>query len=288
MVVSGMTFMMLLSLVSCGGAADQASEKSYDGQISNLLDDTDMYSEFESEIEAGKAAETKAALTRVDPGDDGIVRLGFAGDLSLAEGSVTTEKMDSSANGILDCFSPDLVEMMNGFDIFMLNNEFSYSTRGTKSEKTYTFRADPSRVENLKLLGTDIVLTANNHINDYGPEALCDTLDTLEEAGILYVGAGRNLDEARRIVYYDAGDYRISYVAAMRAEEYESTIWTATASDSSPGVLGCYDGYDSEVFLDTISEARANSDFVIACVHWGYEYVDYYAPEHQELCQRRL
>ena len=47
---------------------------------------------------------------------------------------------------------------MNNADIFMLNNEFAYSTRGSRiQEKSYTFRANPKRVDILKEMGVDIV-----------------------------------------------------------------------------------------------------------------------------------
>ena len=71
----------------------------------------------------------------------------------------------------------------------MLNNEFAYSTRGSRiQEKSYTFRANPKRVDILKEMGVDIVSLANNHALDYGVDALLDTFTTLEEAGIDYVG----------------------------------------------------------------------------------------------------
>ena len=227
--------------------------------------------------------DTHTPLTDVEVGDDGIVRLGFAGDLNLSEGWETTEKLDASANGIEDCFDPKLLDMMKDFDIFMLNNEFTYSTRGEKSEKTYTFRANPDRVENLHKIGVDVVLTANNHINDYGPDALVDTLDTLDAAGIPHVGAGRNLDEAKEIVYFNVGDYKLAYVAASCAEEFENTIWTTPATADTPGILGCYDDKD---ILEVIKKAKETSDYVIVNVHWGYEYLDWYTPQHQELAYR--
>lgn len=213
-------------------------------------------------------------------GGDILVTLGFAGDLNLSEGWETTEKMDQQKNGILDCFSDRTVERMRGFDLFMLNNEFTYSTRGEKSEKTYTFRADPERVENLKKLGVDIVLTANNHIYDYGADAFLDTLDTLDRAGIRRVGAGKDLKEAASPVYLDLYGRKIAYVAASCAEEHEDTIWTLSAEKDSPGILGCY---DPEVFLESVREAAEQADFVIASVHWGYEYLDYYTAEQKEM-----
>ena len=38
--------------------------------------------------------------------------------------------------------------------------------------KAYTFRADPDRVTVLEQLGVDTVTLANNHVYDYGEEAL--------------------------------------------------------------------------------------------------------------------
>ena len=67
-------------------------------------------------------------------------------------------------------------------------------------DKQYTFRADPRYVQILKDMGVDIVTLANNHTLDFGSDALLDTLSTLEEAGLPYVGAGENLERAARMI----------------------------------------------------------------------------------------
>ena len=46
-------------------------------------------------------------------------------------------------------------------------------------------------------IGPDIVALANNHILDYGTDALLDTCALLDGAGIRRVGAGAGLDEAK-------------------------------------------------------------------------------------------
>ncbi len=119
----------------------------------------------------------------------------FTGDINLSEGWSTTVFMDRQPNGIYDCLSSDLMLELQSADILLINNEFTYSNRGTPlAGKAYTFQAAPSRVEVLQQLGADIVSLANNHVYDYGEEALLDTMDTLEQAQIPYVGAGRNLE----------------------------------------------------------------------------------------------
>ncbi|SFO64212.1 poly-gamma-glutamate synthesis protein (capsule biosynthesis protein) [Pseudobutyrivibrio sp. JW11] len=191
----------------------------------------------------------------------------FAGDINFDENWATTQYLNTCENGIADCISPELISTMQQADIMWINNEFTYSDRGQPLPgKAYTFRADPARVENLKLLGVDIVGLANNHVYDYGKDALLDTMDTLDAAGIPYVGAGHNLAEASEPVYMEVQGKKIAFVAASRAEKNKMT---PQATDTEPGILRCY---DTALFDEEIKEADANADIVVALPHWGTEY----------------
>ena len=191
----------------------------------------------------------------------------FGGDVSLDENAVTTAKLDAADGDISKCISPELIEIMQAADVMCLNNEFTFSMNGSPLEgKMYTFRAHPDRVNVLNELGVDIVQLNNNHVYDFGKQAMLDTLDTLTNAGIDYFGAGRNLEEAMAPVYYTLDEKVVALVGASRAEKNEKT---PQATETEPGILRCY---DTELFLQAIEEADANADFVIAVVHWGTEY----------------
>ena len=191
----------------------------------------------------------------------------FAGDINLDENWCTTQYMSAQPNGIYDCISEQLVGFMKDADIMCLNNEFSYSTQGKPlAGKAYTFRANPERVEVLQQLGVDAVTLANNHVYDYGKEAMMDTFEVLEDAGIPYFGAGDTLQRAMEPLYLEVDGKTIALVAASRAEKYKMT---PQATDVEPGILRCY---DTELFLQVIKEAKEHADFCIAFVHWGTEY----------------
>ncbi|HHX12404.1 MAG TPA: CapA family protein [Clostridiales bacterium] len=193
--------------------------------------------------------------------------LAFAGDINFDENWSTMKYYNTVEDGIYDCISPELIKMMKEADITCLNNEFTYSTGGDPlSNKAYTFRAHPSRVDILKEMGVDIVSLANNHAYDYGEQSLIDTMATLKQADILYFGAGHNLDEAMTPVYFEIEGKTIAYVAASRAEKYKMT---PQATEEAPGILRCY---DTELFVQTIREAKKKSDYVIAYAHWGAEW----------------
>ena len=191
----------------------------------------------------------------------------FAGDINLDEETTTTQFMNQQPDGIHGCISEELLTHMKEADIMCLNNEFTYSVNGVPMEgKMYTFRANPEKVSILHEMGVDIVKLANNHVYDYGRQAFEDTLDTLSDAGIAYVGAGHNLKEAMQPVYIELDGKIIAFVAASRAEKYKMT---PQATEESPGILRCY---DTELFMETIRKAKENADFVLAYVHWGTEY----------------
>lgn len=170
-------------------------------------------------------------------------------------------------------------------DLFMLNNEFTYSDRETPVEgKDWTFRASPERVSVLNTLGVDVAGLANNHVFDWGEEALLDTVETLQNAGIQTVGAGASLEEAREPVYFTQDGLTISIVAATAVEKVGDREYgmTRAATEDQAGVFSTIDPADC---LETIREAKANSDFVFVYVHWGTEMTTEIDPEQRELAQ---
>ena len=214
-----------------------------------------------------------------EPHEKGKVTLCFAGDISFAEGYANMSYYHSNGDDITKCIAPEVIAQMDAADIMMVNNEFTYSNRGKPLPgKTFTFRARPETAANLSVLSADIVSLANNHVYDYGETALLDTLDTLNQYGILYVGAGRNLEEAKEIVYFQAGDMKIAYVSATQVER--SYVYTKEATEASAGVLRTY---DPTAFLEVIKKADETSDFVVVYVHWGTEGVNRFEADHQNL-----
>lgn len=202
-----------------------------------------------------------------EPAQPGQVTMTFAGDI-LFDTNYAIMSVVGSGGDISKGVTPEVIGRMQAADIMMLNNEFAYSDRGAPlEEKQFTFRARPETAAYLNDMGVDIVSLANNHAYDYGPTALEDTFDTLREAGIPYVGAGRNISEARRPVYYIVGDIKIAFVSATQIERLD-TPDTKEATETSPGVFRCWNGAK---LLETIREAAENSDFVVVYVHWGTE-----------------
>lgn len=199
-------------------------------------------------------------------GNKESVSIGFAGDVSLADNWAIMPKYVSRNKGVYGILSEDMVSYMTNLDFMNVNSEFAFSNRGKKmAGKQYTFRANPSNVSIYNDMGVDMVALANNHVYDYGQDAFYDTLTTLKNNNLPYIGAGVNKEEAEKAYYLVINGYKISFLNATRAEKY---IMTPEAIESSPGVFRCY---DTTRLVERIKEEKLKSDYVVVIVHWGKE-----------------
>ena len=219
-------------------------------------------------------------VTRQECASEDETVISFTGDMNFDDRTGTMQHLKS--NGLGAALSEDVRALMAESDILMINNECTFSTRGEAiAGKAYTFRSDPSNVSILKELGVDIAGIANNHVCDYGLEALSDTIAALDEAGIPNVGAGNNLEEAKRPWYFVANGKKIAFVAATQIERTYN--YTKEATDTTPGVLKTL---NPEKYIEVICEAKAHSDYVIAFVHWGTEGTNYYEADQVALAEK--
>lgn len=200
--------------------------------------------------------------------DEEEVTLLFAGDVLLDDSYAMMSNYVSRGRNMEETFGTELLYEMQQADIFMLNNEFTFTDRGTPTPgKLYTFRSKTENVSFLQELGVDIVSLANNHSYDYGEISLLDTLDTLQKADIPYVGAGKNLEEAMEPYYVVVNGMKIAFVSATQLEKYDNPE-TKGATLDSPGTLRCV---NPDNLLQSIEMAEQNADFTILFIHWGTE-----------------
>ena len=70
------------------------------------------------------------------------------------------------------------------------------SAREPVEEKAEPLRAPVEQSSYLSAANFSVVNLANNHIGDYGPAGVLETIDSLQRAGIGHVGVGRTVTEA--------------------------------------------------------------------------------------------
>lgn len=213
-------------------------------------------------LQLGGSEEETTALTEETEPEDPVVHLLFGGDIYFSSHVIAAYDKAGGIHGVLDdAFRAEIGKA----DLFMANQEFPFSDRGTPApDKQFTFRVPPVRVTMMKELGVDIVTIANNHTLDYGTDALVDTCTTLEEAGIPYVGAGVNMDRAKQLETLEVRGRTIGFLAGSRV--YPDTSWVANSR--KPGMVS---GYDPTILLEEIKKAGELCDYLVVYMHWGIE-----------------
>ena len=137
------------------------------------------------------------------------------------------------------------------------------------------FRVDPCVAAALRTLGFDGFTLCNNHIMDHGVDGLRETLQTLDDAGIVHCGAARTHEEACRPAVFRRKGRRIAVFNFGEGE-------FAQAQEDGPGAARL-DGFWSG---RRVQEARAAYDIIVVVLHVGNEYLPIPSPVTTSFCRQ--
>jgi poly-gamma-glutamate synthesis protein (capsule biosynthesis protein) len=162
-------------------------------------------------------------------------------------------------------------------DIVFGNLECPLSLRGercqTKAPDVPFLRAHPDVVEGLVQAGFNVLSLANNHILNFGEEALWDTTALLERNGIHYIGVGANLKEARKPLLLVRNGLKIAFLA------YCSQFIADDSHAGNPPL-------DYPVIREDVIKAKKHADLVIVSLHFGLEYSSRPLPLQRRMVHR--
>ncbi len=213
--------------------------------------------------------EPESAYDHIIPDTDRLT-ISFAGDILFDPGYAILAQMKNRGGALSSSISPKLLNLMNSSDLMVVNNEFPYTATLNPTEgKTYTFHSDPANASYLKDMGVDAAILANNHIYDQGEQGLIHSLETLEQAGIPGIGAGRDLAEASAIHTFRNHQMKVAIIAATDIEQLDNPD-TKGATEHSAGVFRCL---NDKLLLQRVREAKESGAFTVVFIHWGQENV---------------
>lgn len=188
--------------------------------------------------------------------------IGFAGDLMI--GRLVNESLNTKN---FEYIWGNVLPILKNNDLNIVNLETALTKCKTKVPKVFNFKADPEKVEVLTKGSIHIVNLANNHVLDYTEKGLYDTLETLDNAKILHVGAGRNLKEAKKPLIITKNGIKIGILG------YTDNEPSWQAAEKKPGINYISVG-DIEPIKKEIEELRSNVNIVIITIHWGPNMVE--------------
>src|SRR3990172_10278925 len=115
----------------------------------------------------------------------------------------------------MDAYSTVVRSTLATGDIRFGQCERVYSDRGAfqiHSEGQHS-RVKPHLASIFSDCGFDVVSVASNHGMDWGEDAMLDSIALLQKQGVQTVGAGRNLQEARRPAIVERNGVKVAILA---------------------------------------------------------------------------
>ena len=186
----------------------------------------------------------------------------FGGDLMQHESQLNAARQDNGKYSFSPCYD-HIRERVSNADIAIANLE---TTIGNSHYSGYpAFCAPDSFLYAAKEAGFDVLLFANNHCLDRGKRGALRTLQMLDSLGIKHCG-----------VYRDSSDYKKRNPLILTKNNFRIAILNYTYGTNGisvpyPLIVNFID--KERISNDIIKARRAGANIIIACMHWGAEYV---------------
>ncbi len=182
-------------------------------------------------------------------------------------------------------------DTLRSTDFLLGNLEGSVADCGVLwSVKETQWKADARQIAAVESVGFDAMAVANNHMLDYGYDAMYETIGYLDGLGIAHTGGGRDFAAAHAPAIVDKGGCRVAMLgytsvfmpdwaagpekpglAVMRAHTaYEAPGRVREVPGMPPIVRTWLVAEDKAQLTTDIAAARAaGADIIVCSFHWG-------------------
>jgi poly-gamma-glutamate synthesis protein (capsule biosynthesis protein) len=151
------------------------------------------------------------------------------------------------------------LDLLRGADVTFANLEMPLSDGRCRAGATC---GAPAFADTLRWAGLDVISLANNRTHDAETAGLLDTMAALTRAGVGWIGAGRNLADARRPLVVERNGLKLAFLGYSYGSAFglESFVRPDAA-----GIMPL----DPLIIREDIRRVRDQVDFVILSFHWG-------------------
>lgn len=180
---------------------------------------------------------------------------------------------DKIEKGEYDKLFSSVKPIIENADLSIVNFEFPIVMRKAKPiEKTgANLKGTPKSVNAIKYAGFKAATMANNHILDWGPDCLLDTINELKSNGIEPIGWKNPNTSYSEINYFSTCKGNIAIINCCERE-------FSIAKDNIPGAIPL----NPINQWYKIKEAKEKADTVIVIVHGGIEHYQFPTPRMKE------
>lgn len=210
--------------------------------------------------------------------DEGVlpeirVNLCAIGDIMAHNGTYEAAQIGDTYN--FDYMFADIAPYVADADYIVGNLETVFAG----SERIYStypaFNTPEQMGDSLsRVLGLDLLSTANNHSMDRGVSGLETTLDFLDVFGIAHTGTYRTEEESEELFIAEINGARIAFLA-----------YTYGLNGANPNAYSVNIISKEALQQDAMAAREEGADYVVALLHWGNEYQRTASEEQRSLAK---
>jgi poly-gamma-glutamate capsule biosynthesis protein CapA/YwtB (metallophosphatase superfamily) len=153
--------------------------------------------------------------------------------------------------------------LIEGADLAIANMEEVAVTNWTFHDHGTVFTGNPAYLAGVKDAGFDWVSMGNNHVGDFGPTGVLQSMHYLTQYGLLHGGAGADTAAAHQPSIIDVKGVKVALLSYDTiAPGYNATTTKAGSARMTYGWLK----------HDIAAARAAGAQVVIVWPHWGVEY----------------
>ena len=208
---------------------------------------------------------------------DDTLRIVITGDLLLDRG--VRQKIDMV--GVDALFSSGIDSLFQSSNYVIANLECPVTKIRERVFKRFIFRGEPEWLPSLRHHGITHLNLANNHSIDQGRRGLLDTQEQIKKAGMIPIGAGRNMEEAAEPILISTNPRHVWVVSSLRLplENFPYLPQKPCVSQES---------IDSLIMHVERLRAADKNCYILLLLHWGWEHHFKATPQQREDARRLI
>ena len=173
-------------------------------------------------------------------------------------------------------FGDNITQLFQEANLTICNLEGALTDHPDESKKTGPVKLAPtSAINAYKKLGVDYCMLANNHATDGGHQGMLETIRTLDDAGIKYIGAGKNQNAIVRSFVQEVGEMRVGFY------NVSETMYNKPTKERAGAWL-----YEEYVICRDMEILKKECDYLVVIYHGGIEKFPYPSPETRKRFHR--
>lgn len=194
------------------------------------------------------------------------IRITAVGDIMVHDGELNSARSGDTKSGYNYDFTPFFTQVkpiIESADLAIGNLETTISGEDKKYTGYPMFNSPDTLLDALKWTGFDVLTTCNNHCLDRYEAGLISTIENLDKRGLLHTGTFKEKEDRDKILTVDVKGIKVAILAY--------TYGTNGIPIKNPYQVNLL---NMDTMLGDVERAKAEKpDVIIACLHFGNEYV---------------